>query len=164
MRKPRHVVVGVGNELRGDDAAGLEVAARLRRRVPAGVDVVLCGQEPSRLMDAWEEADAAVVIDAVSGETAPGTVHRFDASVEPVPARVFRSSTHAFGVGEVIEIARALHKLPPRVLVFGIEGAAFSTGAGLTPAVEAAVDRTADAVLDEFERLTGEETRCTSAR
>jgi hydrogenase maturation protease len=158
------VVVGVGNRLRGDDAAGLEVAARLRRRAPAGVGVVLCEQEPSRLIDAWEEAEAAVVIDAVSGGAAPGTVYRFDASAEPVPARVFRSSTHAFGVGEVIEIARALHTLPARVLVFGIEGAAFSAGTGLSPGVEAAVDRTADAVLGEVERLAGEEATCTSGR
>jgi hydrogenase maturation protease len=158
------LVVAVGNQLRGDDAAALAVAARLEGRVPTEVDVVPCEQEPSRLIDAWQGAEAALIVDAVASGAAPGTLHRFDASAEPVPARVFRSSTHAFGVGEAIELARALGKLPRRVLVYGIEGEVFAAGEGLTPAVETAVERAAAAVLDDLDRLAREDERCTSER
>jgi hydrogenase maturation protease len=143
------VVVGVGNAYRGDDGAGLAVAECIRGRVPGGVEVVTCEQEASRVIDAIEGREAAVLVDASSSGAAPGTIHRFDASVEPVPARSFRSSTHAFGVGEAIELARALGKLPGTVVVFGIEGAEFSAGEGLSSAVAAAVEPTADAVLGE---------------
>jgi hydrogenase maturation protease len=153
MTAARHVVLGVGNEYRGDDGAGLAVAERLRARVPAGVSVVPCEQEPSRLIDAWEGAAAAIVIDAVRSGAAPGTVHRFDASADALPARFFRSSTHAFGVGEAIELARALGKLPPRVLVYGVEGGSFDAGASLTPPVETGVDEAAAAVLADLEQL-----------
>jgi len=149
------VVVGVGNAYRGDDGAGLAVAERLRERVPAGVDVVTCEQEASRVIDAIEDREAAVLVDASSSGSAPGTVHRFDASADAVPARAFRSSTHAFGVGEAVELARALGKLPPRVVVFGVEGKEFAAGEGLSPAVAAAVEPVAEAVLEEL---------CTSAR
>ena len=144
----RVVVVGVGNAYRGDDGAGLAVAERVRGLVE-GVEVVTCEQEASRVIDAIEGRDAAVLVDASSSGATPGTIHRFDASIEPVPARSFRSSTHAFGVAEAIELARALGKLPGTVVVYGIEGEEFSAGEGLSAAVAAAVEPAVDAVMGE---------------
>jgi hydrogenase maturation protease len=149
------VVIGVGNAYRGDDGVGLAVVERLRGRVPEGVGVAACEEEPTRLMDAWDGAEAVVIVDAVASGGEPGELHRFDASAAAVPARVFRSSTHAFGVGEAIELARALGTLPPEVLVYGIEGADFDAREGLSPRVEAAADRLANTILEEL---------CTSAR
>jgi hydrogenase maturation protease len=156
------VVVGVGNAYRGDDGVGLAVAERLARRLPEGVEVVQCEQEPTRLIDAWNGADAAVVVDAVTSGAEPGTIHRFDASEGAVPSRSFRSSTHALGVGDLIELARALGKLPSRVVVLGVEGRDFLAREGLSTAVAAAVEAVADAVLDEVARLEREEEACTS--
>lgn len=146
----RRVVVAIGNAYRRDDGAGLAVAGRLRGRLPSGVELVSCEQEPSRLIDACEGAATALVVDAVESGAAPGTLHRFDASTQPVPERLFRSSTHAFGVGEAIELARALGRLPGRVIVYGIEGAAFEAGEGLSDAVAAAVEQAAAAVLADI--------------
>jgi hydrogenase maturation protease len=159
-----HLVIGVGNEYRRDDGVGLAIAARLRGRVPAGVEVVQCEQEPSRLIDAWEGAESALVVDAVESGAAPGTLHRFDAGAGPIPAGVFRSSTHAFGVGDAVELARVLGKLPDRVVVYGVEGGEFAAGEGLTAPVEAAVEPAAKAMLDDLERLIREEAPCTSER
>jgi hydrogenase maturation protease len=155
----RTVVIGIGNRLRGDDAAGIFVAERLRPRVPRGVEVVSCNEEPSRLMEAWEGAETVLLVDTVSSGAAPGTLHRFDAGEESVPARTFRSSTHAIGIAETIELARALGRLPRRVRVYGIEAGGFETGSSLTPAVESAVAFLVEDVLADLE-----EERCTSAR
>ena len=149
------VVVGVGNAYRGDDGAGLAVAESVRGRVTEGVEVVTCEQEASRVIDAIEGRDAAVLVDAASSGAPPGTIHRFDASADPVPARSFRSSTHAFGVGEAVELARALGKLPRVVVVYGVEGQEFAAREGLSEAVAAAVEPAAEAVLEEL---------CTSGR
>ena len=140
------VVIGIGNALRGDDAAGVAVAERLQG--------VACEEEPSRLIEAWEGADAAVLIDTVVSGAPAGTLHRFDASEEPIHARALRSSTHAIGLAETIELARALGKLPPRVVVYGIEGESFDAGAPLSPDVEAAVTRLVATIEEEL---------CTSA-
>ena len=78
---------------------------------------------------------------------------------EAVPARTFRSSTHAIGIADTIELARALGRLPGRVRVYGIEAGGFETGASLTPAVESAVAFLVKDVLADLE-----EERCTSAR
>ena len=127
--RPR-LTIGVGNGWRHDDGVGLEVARRVGGVAHEG--------ECSPLIDLWDGHDDVVLIDAAVSGAEPGTMRRFDASDEPLPARTLRSSTHAFGVPEAIELARALARLPARVTVYAIEGADFSPGAGLTAAVESA--------------------------
>ncbi len=162
----RHVIVGVGNAYRRDDGVGLAVAALLEGRVPRRVEIIACEQEPSRLLDAWEQADTALVIDAVDSGAEPGTLVRFDASELPIPTHLFRTSTHAFGVGDAIELARVLGRLPARVVVYGVEGAEFAAGEGLSTLVAAAIESTAAAVLEDLERALQEEDAepCTSKR
>ncbi len=60
-----------------------------------------------------------------------------------------RSSTHSFGVAEAVELARALGRLPARIVVFGIEGRDFAQGEGLSPDVDAAVDEVVRRVTEE---------------
>jgi hydrogenase maturation protease len=134
----RVVAIGVGNVYRGDDGVGVAVAERLRDE--AGLEVAVVEQEPTRLLDAWAGADLVFVVDAVSTGGAAGTVHRYDASNRPVPAGAFRGSTHAFGVAETIELARALGRLPARVIVYGVEGEDFAAGESLSDAVADAIE------------------------
>jgi hydrogenase maturation protease len=141
-------VIGVGNPYRGDDAVGLAVAEGLRARALAGVEIVECEQEPTRLLDAWGDAEVALVVDAAASGAAPGTVHRFDATDAPLPTQVFRSSTHAFGVGDAVELARTLDRLPRRIVVYGVEGARFTAGEPLSDPVAGAVN----AVVEALER------------
>ena len=130
------VIIGVGNAARGDDAAGLIAARRLGGLEHEG--------DPVALLDMWREADVAVVIDAVSSGADPGTVHRFDATSAPLPARLRGStSSHALGLAEAIELGRTLGRLPGRLLVYGIEGERFEAETELTPAVAAAVEAVA---------------------
>jgi hydrogenase maturation protease len=122
------MVIGVGNPWRGDDAAGLEVARRTGGVQHEG--------DCTRLLDAWEGHDDVVVVDAALSGAAPGTVHRVGA---PLPVTL-RSSSHAFGVAEAVELARALGRLPRGLRVCAIEGSDFALGPGLSPEVEAAVE------------------------
>ena len=130
------LVVGIGNDLRGDDAAGLEVARRLRA---AGVRAVGCAGDPSGLLDVWDGERDVILVDAVRSGTAAGTLHRLDARARPLPARLLRGSTHHVGVADAVELGRALGRLPERLSLIGIEGEAFATGQGLSPAVGRAV-------------------------
>jgi hydrogenase maturation protease len=143
------IVIGVGNAWRSDDAAGLLVARELRGTLADGVDLIEHEGEPTALVDAWDGAGAVWLVDAVSSGAPPGTVHRLDASSEPLPAALFRVSSHLVGLGEAVELARALGRLPARVVVYGIEGARFDAGDELTPEVTAAVGGVADAVRSE---------------
>jgi hydrogenase maturation protease len=104
------------------------------------------------LMDAWEGADTVILIDAVHSGASAGAIHRVDAQVERLLAGWFHWSTHALNVAEAIELARALGRLPPRLIVFGFEGESFETGVGLSPQVERALDELVARVIQEIER------------
>ena len=132
----RRLVIGIGNPDRGDDAAGLEVARRLRstessQLVNGSFD----------LMDIWAEADEVIVVDAARSGAPPGTIHSIMADKEPVPVGLLGTSTHSVGVAETVELARSLGRLPSRLLIYGIEAAEVGLGEGLSAEVERAVEQ-----------------------
>ncbi|HZQ16566.1 MAG TPA: hydrogenase maturation protease [Gaiellaceae bacterium] len=147
-------VIGVGNRWRRDDAVGLEVAARVRAAAPDGVEVLEREGEPVALLDAFDGADAVVLVDAVSSGAPPGTLHRLDAVASALPGELFRRSTHHLGVPEAVELGRALGRLPSAVVVIGVEGGSWDAGEALSPPVAAAVGAAVDAVLEEVARCT----------
>ena len=63
---------------------------------------------------------------------------------------MFAMSSHAIGLVESVELARTLGSLPRRCVVYAIEAERFDLGAGLSPAVAAAVDAACARVLDEL--------------
>jgi hydrogenase maturation protease len=134
-----NLLIGVGNAFRHDDAAGLAVARGLKTARLAGYTILEQSGEGTALLEAWARADAVILIDAVRSRAAAGTIHCVDALTSRLPAKFLRCSSHAFGVAEAIELARALHRLPPALEIFGIEGQDFSPGTGLSAAVERAV-------------------------
>jgi len=145
------VVIGVGNPDRGDDGVGAAVLALLEGRLPAEVRrVSLSGGDPAQLMEAWAPARRACVVDAMVSGAPPGTVRRFDAAAGPLPAEVLLVSTHALGAGAAIEMGRALGRLPAALVVYGVEGAAFAIGSGLSPAVAAGAAEAAARISEEL--------------
>jgi hydrogenase maturation protease len=143
-------VIGIGNEYASDDATGLLVARRLKDRAPASVAILEHSGEGAALMECWKDAAAVVLVDATSSAASPGTIFRFDASSNPLPARQFCRSTHAFGLVEAIELSRSLQQLPTCLLVYGIEGRNFSAGITVSPEVATAVESVAERVLQEL--------------
>jgi hydrogenase maturation protease len=144
-------LIGIGNRFRSDDAAGLEVVRRLRLAHPPGVKLIEQEGEPASLIESWSSVDEALVVDAVSSGSAPGTLHRFDVTNAPLPAQVF-PSTHAMGVPEAVELARELDRLPGLLVVYGIEGESFQAGEGLSEPVQKTVEKL---VMDLYHELTG---------
>ncbi len=147
MTLPRLLVIGAGNEYRRDDAAGLAAARRLASE--AAIDVREARGDLSGLADLWVGRSRVVIIDAARSGAEAGTVHRFDASAEPLPAAFSRGSTHALGVAEAVELARVLGLLPSELIVYGIEGVDFSAGEGMSEEVAAAVEQVAARIAEE---------------
>jgi hydrogenase maturation protease len=174
----RIVIIGTGNLYRGDDAVGVAFSRRIRESVPEGVTVLEMGGEPFSLMDAWAGADAVFLVDGVhtgrpSGASRPrshglsrdgsraeagragvsGRIHRFEAHREPLPADIFRHSTHTMGVTEAVEVARALGEMPPSLVVYGIRGDRFGHEAELSPEVDDACNEVVVRVLEDIREL-----------
>jgi len=147
------LVAAIGNRDRGDDGAGPAIARRLRGRLPAGVGVMEFGGDMIELIDAWANAATVILVDASNPADEAGRIRRLDLAASPMPVDASRCSTHAFGLAETIELARALGQLPPRLIVYLVEGAQFDTGAPLSPPVAEAVERGAETILAEISRL-----------
>lgn len=150
------LVVGLGNALRGDDAAGLEVAARLAGDPPHDCTVRAFEGEPIGLLDAWAGAAGVVVVDAVRSGAPAGTIHRIAAVAGDGPPAVpdAPTSSHAVGLGEVLALAHELGRLPPVLVVLGVAGDCFDTGAPLSDAVAAALEPLTAAARREVEALS----------
>ncbi len=145
------LIIGVGNEFRGDDAVGLQIVRRLKKIGWSDIRVEEQSGEGVALMDCWEDAAQVILVDAVQADQSPGTIYRFDAHNAPLPSRFFNYSTHAFSVAEAIEMSRALNKLPEKLIVFGIEGGNFETGLSLSPQVAEAAETVYAQIMDELQ-------------
>jgi len=138
--------------MRGDDGAGPEVARLVRSAGLTDVGIIDHDGEAAGLIDAWDGADLAVVVDCVRPGTA-GRGHIFRVDVDrtapgrPVTAAM---SSHDIQPGDAVALARVLDRLPGRLVLFGIEAASIEAGAGLSSHVAAAVGRVANLVIDEI--------------
>jgi len=133
------VVIGVGNLDRADDGVGILVAREVERRAGRSVRVVEERGEVSRLMEAWEGADVAFLVDAMVSNREAGAIHVFEAHEHRMKADVFCCSTHAMGLLEAMELSRALAQFPGQMIVCGVEGKRFEAGATMSPEVERAI-------------------------
>ena len=103
---PRILVLGLGNDILGDDAVGLLAARRLRALLPETVDVVESGGGGLDLLDALEGYERALLLDAIlTGKHPPGTILEFSAEdfkKDDAP------SPHYAGLPTVIQLAESL--------------------------------------------------------
>jgi hydrogenase maturation protease len=118
--------------------------------------VLECGGDVLELIDKWAGYAAAILIDASEPAGDPGRIRRLDLVSSLLPADFAQNSTHAFGLAETVELARALGQLPPRLVVYLVEGEQFDVGAPLSPPVAVAAERVAQVVLAELSDIAAE--------
>jgi hydrogenase maturation protease len=141
------LVVGVGNPLRGDDGVGPAVAALVRARAHPGVQVAEVHLDPIALLDLWAGRRRIVLVDAVCSGAPAGTLVAVDLRRYPLP-RTATASTHGFGLAQVVELGRALGRLPGELVFVGVEVGRLGAGTGLSEPVLAGVRAAAERVND----------------
>lgn len=151
MSPARTLIVGIGNRYRGDDAFGCIVVGELAGMLPPSVSCIEHDGEPAALIDCWLGVDKVMLVDAVSSQAEAGRIYRFDLLQQALPDKLKLYSTHAFGVPQAVELARALGKLPPQIAFIGVEGACFDAGESLSPAVLAVKDAVVAEILASLE-------------
>ena len=145
----RTVVIGVGNPYRRDDGVGSAVA-ELLRDLP-GVEVAKSLGETTYLMELWDGADLAILVDAIlvdavrTDPARPGRIHRLSVPAAGCGA----ASTHGPGLGEAVELARVLDRLPARLVLYAVEVTDVGHGRGLSLPVAAASRRLAERIRAE---------------
>lgn len=151
------IVLGLGNDILGDDSIGLRVVRALRQRQPQGprhdanhtaladapdpIVITESSEAGLALLDALSGFATAVIVDAIQTGTRPaGFVHRVEA--EELSA-ITIGSPHFLGIPETLALGRSLGlPMPDRVTLFAIEVEdPYTLSTSLSPRVAAAFPR-----------------------
>jgi len=161
-REPRILVAGIGNVFLGDDGFGVAVARRLATRaLPPGVEVGDFGIRGMDLAYALQgEYDAVVFVDSAPRGEPPGTLSVIEPEIDPDEVVI---DTHGMDPVKVLALARALGRVPARVLVVACEPERIVDGehdddlvGELSATVEAAVAQAVPLVESVVEELSAE--------
>jgi hydrogenase 3 maturation protease len=141
-RPARVAILGVGNDLNGDDGAGVFVVRALAARLPAGPGVLLidAGNAPESCTGPLRRfaPDLILEIDAADTGGVPGTVTWLDWR----DADGLSASTHTLPPSVLAEYLSA--ELGCRLVLIGVQPATLEMSARLSPAVSAAVNELAE--------------------
>ena len=139
------VIVGIGNPLRGDDAAGPRLIELLRECAPASWRLIDAGSAPERHLGEVEAATPAAVllIDAVDWGAPPGEVAFFEETNLPQRA----CCTHDVSLRLVMQYLRL--QTGAKIGLVGIQPAQTAFGAALSGPVEAALRRLVELLSGE---------------
>jgi hydrogenase 3 maturation protease len=131
------VVVGVGNPLRGDDAAGCLVARRLHGT--PGVRVIEAEEVPESFVGDIAAAvpDAVAMVDAVDLGREPGAV----ALLEKEQVAAYAPTTHRMPLSLVMEVAH--RRTGADVFLIAVQPSRVDFGTLTTPEVSDSVERLA---------------------
>jgi hydrogenase maturation protease len=150
---PKIVILGVGNLLLSDEGVGVHVANELMKMsLPPEISVVEGGTDGFGLLNIITEADRLIVIDAVKGNAAPGSIYRFDVGeVRNCPSG-FKTSIHQIGILEVLDLSGLIGKTPYTTII-GVEPKSLEMGMELSPEIKAKIPRVTELILDELKKL-----------
>lgn len=142
------VVVGLGNPLMGDDGLGLAALEALRARWQFSPAVTLIdgGTWGLTLLPTLEDAERALLIDAINVDGTPGTL--VELSREQLPrALVTKLSPHQIDLREVLALAELRGTLPRTIVALGIQPAAITMGTSLSAPVTATLPVLIDRIV-----------------
>ncbi len=143
------LVMGLGNILWSDDGLGIAAVNRLLGAFepPAGVRVLDGGTLGLTLLPIIQDAERAILIDAIRAPGAePGTLVRIEGE-EVAPAVRERLSPHQIGVSDLLDAARLLDCYPTELVLLGIAPERLGFGISLSAAVRRPLDALVNRVV-----------------
>lgn len=153
------LILGLGNPILTDDAAGLQAARRLHSLLGRGeidlVEAATAGLQSVQLLLGY---DRAVIIDVMPDPERVGSLRRLSLEELGHPSSPV---THGIGLGRALQWAReAGLAVPASVEIYAIAVKdPWTFGEGLSPEVEAALPTVVQQIADELARLWPEEKR-----
>jgi hydrogenase maturation protease len=144
------VIVGLGNEIAGDDGAGIWVARKLGKILQdqPEVEIVPLPWAGFSLLDVLVGRQSAAIIDCLcSGIHPPGTIVRLNENDFRGSVRL--NSFHDINFATMLELGRKMGwQMPAQIAIWGIEGAEMDEfKEALSPPVYAAVDQVINEVI-----------------
>jgi hydrogenase maturation protease len=133
-RRPRVVVVGLGNSILQDNGIGVHAVRRFQQIVPRPCLSVELGTAVYDATKLFESADRILAFDSVEAGGTPGSIYLFRAE------EIMKSRNHAsLRDMELIKVLQSLRRTPDEVLIIGAEPQSMDWGINLSPILEIAL-------------------------
>lgn len=148
-------VIGIGQSLRGDDAAGPEAVRQWKEKFPETANRSEVRIETSELpglslLDILDDVDAAILVDAVQSSAKPGTIHRLGED-QLLSFTSDAKSAHGWGIAETLVMGRLLERIKDIPLrVIGMEAEQMIMGAAMSESVKACIPVACEAIQEEI--------------
>lgn len=148
------LVLGLGNVLCSDDGAGVAAVHRILSEFepPPGTEVLDGGTLGLSLLPLLEDANAAILLDAIRTDDPPGTFVRL-AGDDVGPAVAHRLSVHQVGVADLLDAARLRGRVPRTLILLGIVPESLDLGVTLSPRVAATLPTLCRCAISEAAAL-----------
>lgn len=148
--KFRVLVLGVGNDMMGDEGVGVRAVRELSSRYnfPPDVRIMDGGVGGLSLLPTIRDADEVLIIDAVDARARPGSIFMFNSDEIEIADITERLSMHDTGIVDVIRTA-ALMEESIDATIIGVQPKKMDEfGGGLSRPVEKNLGRVVEIVCD----------------
>lgn len=145
------VVLGIGNTILTDEAAGVRTVEALEQayRMPSNVLVIDGGTSGMEMIEDLSNLDFLLVIDVVKTGAAPGTLVKIAGAEIPVFFRD-KLSPHQIGLPDVLASLELLDAIPKEIVVLGVEPISLELGMDMTPTIAATIPQLMAQAVDEL--------------
>lgn len=150
MKNPTILIAGIGNELKQDDAFGIEFVKAFseKTKLPEYIKVLEVGIGGIHLVqELHEKYDILILVDAVAWGEIPGHIYFREmeavSDINEMPVfekRTFLADMHYTNPIRALMLAKALNVLPDKIYILGCEAKEHDDFAiGMTPVVTGAI-------------------------
>jgi hydrogenase maturation protease len=141
-------IIGVGNQIMGDEGTGVETLHVLRQMsCPEGVELIDAGTAFFSIVSDLKDFKKLIIVDVVRGGKPPGTVYRFE--MEDVKGGDILVSLHDVGVVDSLMMESLVGKIPEEIVFFGIEPQRVELSTELSETVKKRLGYLAQRILEE---------------
>lgn len=151
------LVLGLGNSLMTDDAAGPIVISRLAAEDWPGTSLRDGGTMGMSLLPEIEDCSAFIAIDAACFGAEPGSVRVFEGADMDAQLTGNKKTAHEVALSDLMSAAALQGLAPQRRALVAVQPETVGWGLEPTPAVAAALPAMLDAVKDLIRRWQAQE-------
>ena len=140
-------IIGIGNDFRSDDAAGLLVARKLKELYP-DFDIIESDGNGIDLLSIFQEYDKVIIIDAAIADNPEDVGQIKEIKVTPdfnfSDLKIY--SSHSFSLLEALKMGKQLSILPDDLYLYLILSKNFSFGQEISLEVKVAIEKILDII------------------
>ncbi len=142
------VILGLGNELLGDEGVGVHAIRMLKtRQLPGKLRLVEVGTAILDALPELEHADRILILDAMDDGEPPGTIYKIP--FDQCSGSTCIASMHGFDIFRTMALVE--RTIPPEIVVFGVQPELVGWSMELSHTVAVSLPHLIDAVIKEVE-------------